>query len=128
MSTTASAAAAEVLSSSVGIAMEETLTSDDLLDADELVSHWDFKRITKWLQDIALPDVVGVFHSHAIDGRMLLEIDEKFATEVLGITHGLRRRKLLMQIDLLKKRDANRVKVRLHLASFMLDCLLGCEK
>lgn len=111
MSTTASVAAAEAMSSSIGIAMEGTLTADDLVDADELVAHWDFKRITKWLNDIALPDLVGLFHSHAIDGRMLLEIDEKFATDILGISHGLRRRKLLMQIELLKKRDANRVKV-----------------
>ena len=125
MSTTATAAAAEALSSSVGIAMEGTLTTDDMLDPDDLVVHWDFKRIAKWLSDIALPDLVGPFQAHAIDGRLLLEIDEKFATEILGIAHGLRRRKLLMQIDLLKKRDANRVKVCLGLllwldASLML--------
>lgn len=121
MTTTASAAAAEAMSSSIGIAMQQdTLTADDLLDADDMVSHWDFKRITKWLTDIALPDLVGPFHAHAIDGRMLLEIDEKFATEVLGIAHGLRRRKLLMQIDLLKKRDANRVKVCLFIILMIL--------
>ena len=45
----------------------------------------------------------GTFSARQVDGRVLLEIDDNFAKEVLLINHALKRRKLLLSIDKLKK-------------------------
>ncbi len=46
-----------------------------------------------------------------MDGHLLLLVDDKFALSSLGITNSLRRKKLLIQIDVLKQRQIRRLKV-----------------
>jgi hypothetical protein len=51
------------------------------------------------------------FISHQVDGRILVEINEAFARDVLFITHALKRRKLLSLIEKLKKVKKKKVEV-----------------
>ena len=51
------------------------------------------------------------FLNHQVDGRILVEINEAFARDVLFITHPLKRRKLLSLIEKLKKVKKKKVEV-----------------
>lgn len=52
------------------------------------------------------------FENRKIDGMLLLKIDEMFAKETLLITHSMKRRKLVRQIEKLQKRKRKEDKVR----------------
>ena len=50
--------------------------------------------------------------NHQVDGRILVEINEAFARDVLFITHALKRRKLISLIAKLKKVKKKKVEVK----------------
>lgn len=65
------------------------------------------------------------FLSHQVDGRILVEINEAFARDVLFITHALKRRKLLSLIERLKKVKKKKVEVFLMFL-FLFIIILFC--
>jgi len=66
------------------------------------VLSWDVERVKSWLADIGMPEVQSAFHAHRVDGRLLLQVDETFATETLDIHQAVRRRKLVRNVQRLK--------------------------
>lgn len=53
-----------------------------------------------------------MFQRNAIDGHMLLRMDDRFASESLHIASSLKRRKLLIQVEALRRKQMKAVKVR----------------
>lgn len=60
-----------------------------------------------------------------MDGHLLLHVDDKFALSSLGIINALRRKKLLIQIGVLKQRQIDKLKVLWYAfaAVFHLRCV-----
>ncbi len=60
-----------------------------------------------------------VFHRNAMDGHLILHMDDRFAAESLGIANSLKRKKLLIQVELLKRKQIRAVKVSVHVRCVM---------
>ena len=73
---------------------------DDLADLD--IVSWDVERTKAWLADVGLADMHATFQANKVDGRLLLQIDEKFASDILDIHQAVRRRKLVRHVQRLK--------------------------
>lgn len=88
-----------------------------------------------------------VFHRNAMDGNLILHMDDRFASESLNIANSLKRKKLLIQVELLKKKqiravkgktmdqldeyvmvlEAHRIKVRLLVYNSFLMIMTSCR-
>eukprot|EP01038_Epipyxis_sp_PR26KG_P008402 gene8402-11360_t len=74
------------------------------------VSTWVWFDIAKWLNVAGLSDLAESFQINKIDGHILLQIDENFARDTLLIQHPLRRKRLIRQIAILKKKQMSVIK------------------
>ena len=92
----------------------KTASADDVFDPENEddwdVPKWTEDRVKKWLISRSLTDLVADCADHNIDGRLLLQVDEKFARNTLLISHAMKRRKLVRHVELLKKRQVAELK------------------
>jgi hypothetical protein len=70
--------------------------------------------------------VAETFHNNAVDGPHLLQIDDKSAAESLGIHHSLKRKKLLIQLEILKRRQTRLLKVIIFVTCIEIIDLFVC--
>jgi cytidine deaminase len=89
-------------SSSAGGGSSGSNVDDEDDEAALDVISWDVERVKSWLADIGMPEVQAAFLAHKVDGRLLLQVDETFATETLDIHQAVRRRKLVRNVQRLK--------------------------
>lgn len=66
--------------------------------AGSSVAEWKVADVTAWLKSIELDSHASVFKTHAVDGKLLLTLDEQDMYKVLNITSPLHRKKLMMAI------------------------------
>jgi hypothetical protein len=62
------------------------------------VAEWKVADVTSWLKSLELDSHADVFKAHAVDGKLLLTLDEQDMYKVLNITSPLHRKKLMMAI------------------------------
>merc|ERR1719476_222238 len=62
------------------------------------VAEWKVADVTNWLKSLELDSHADVFKAHAVDGKLLLPLDEQDMYKVLNITSPLHRKKLMMAI------------------------------
>merc|ERR1712087_23751 len=62
------------------------------------VVEWKVADVTAWLTSLELDSHADVFKAHAVNGKLLLTLDEQDMYKVLNITSPLHRKKLMMAI------------------------------
>ena len=60
------------------------------------VGHWSVGEVSRWLQTLSLGQYVEGFAEACVDGDFLLELREEDMSSVLGVTHKLHRRKIML--------------------------------
>lgn len=95
-------------SSGVGFGFDSSALPNNKDEEEDDIRNWDEDRVLRWLINCGFEGLVDIFKKHHIDGRILLDIDEKFAVETLEIHNALVRRKLVRRAELLKKRVLER--------------------
>ena len=68
----------------------------------ESVRMWTVNDVSKWMESLSLGKYVPAFREAAVDGPFLLELREEDLSQVLGITHKLHVRKILVSREKLK--------------------------
>ena len=54
------------------------------------------------------------FEAHGIDGQMLILLEESYVQATLGVSHTLRRKKLMKLVDQIKLHQMKQIKVGRH--------------
>jgi len=73
---------------------------------DKYASDWTIADIQKWLKDSGFAEYKDAFKENAIDGKMLLSLDEKTLSEDLKVTKRLHLLKFKSEIEALKTAEA----------------------
>lgn len=68
----------------------------------EITNEW---LVNKWLKDIGLVYLQGIFRLNLVDGRVLASLHKKDLEKYFGITKKIHQNSLLMAIELLKRHD-----------------------
>lgn len=68
----------------------------------EITNEW---LVNKWLKDIGLVYLQGIFRLNLVDGRVLASLHKKDLEKYFGITRKIHQNSLLLAIELLKKHN-----------------------
>ena len=63
------------------------------------VAKWPIEAVQEWLEELQLPQYKDAFYEAAVDGAVLLALDEADLDETLGIEHPIHRRKIVLSIE-----------------------------
>ena len=74
----------------------------------EITNEW---LVNRWLKDIGLVYLQGIFRLNLVDGRVLASLQKKDLEKYFGITKKIHQNSLLLAIELLKKHDFDYLKV-----------------
>eukprot|EP01052_Picozoa_sp_SAG31_P064037 SAG31_NODE_22918_length_515_cov_1.105769_1_plen_66_part_01 len=56
---------------------------------------WTTADVSKWLENIGMPEYVERFAKYGVDGRLLSVLEQADLQQELGITNGLHRKRIL---------------------------------
>ncbi|RNA03807.1 kazrin-like isoform X4 [Brachionus plicatilis] len=68
----------------------------------EITNEW---LVNKWLKDIGLVYLQGIFRLNLVDGRVLASLHKKDLEKYFGVTRKIHQNSLLLAIELLRKHD-----------------------
>ena len=94
---------------------------------------WTVEDVAKWMESLSLGQYAEAFREATVDGPFLLELREEDLMQVLGVTHKLHVRKILISREKLKplseqeKAMKDQVEFEVHLLSLvyiLCICLL----
>ena len=71
--------------------------------AGAAVTEWKVADVSSWLESVELGMHADAFKAHSINGKMLLLLSDNDLYQTLEIKSPLHRKKLLMEISLLRK-------------------------
>ena len=76
--------------------------------SDGRIHKWNAFHVARWIEhDLELPQYADIFFDGAVDGQLLLSLEEKDLVADLGVNHRLHRKKILRNIARLRMaRDA----------------------
>ena len=66
------------------------------------VRMWTVDDVSKWMESLSLGQYVDAFREATVDGPFLLELREEDLVQVLGVSHKLHVRKILVSREKLK--------------------------
>ncbi|KAF4322919.1 hypothetical protein G195_002594 [Phytophthora kernoviae 00238/432] len=75
---------------------EEALAPGRQQPLPELLRSWTVDDVGRWLDSLSLPQYKAAFKEGAVDGEFLMELSAEDVAEVLGVSHKLHVRKLLI--------------------------------
>ena len=92
------------------LALSTDKPSEENEFASDDIALWSSNDVAEWLTKSGLSDIkISIIH-HKVDGKLLLQIDEYFAFNTLGIQNAITRRKLIRGVVNLKEKYVLKLK------------------
>ena len=66
------------------------------------VQMWSVEDVCRWLETLSLQQYANAFREASVDGPFLMELREEDMVQVLGVTHKLHVRKIVVSREKLK--------------------------
>lgn len=70
-----------------------------LCRSEYVLEKWDNTKVLDWLKKEGFSEFINIMRTEKVTGRKLLDMDQKYMTDVMGVTNANLQQKMLMSIQ-----------------------------
>ena len=86
------------------------------------VALWSVDDVTRWLESLSLGQYVAAFKEATVDGAFLMELREEDLVQVLGVSHKLHVRKIMISREKLRPLTKEEVEQKERVEAEVIHC------